>query len=151
MAAGDSHSLALMAEGALFSFGHGQYGQLGHGDRANQPWPKRVATLAKERIVRVAAGSSHSLALTAEGALFSFGWGEYGQLGHGDTANQLQPKRVAGLAKERMVSVAAGNTHSLALTAEGALFGFGCGEEGQLGHGDTASQLQPKRLAALWL
>ena len=39
--------------------------------------------------------------------------------------------------------------HSLALTVEGALFSFGCGVHGQLGHGDTANQLQPKPVAAL--
>ena len=55
----------------------------------------RVVASAKERMVGVSAGSSHSLALTAEGALFSFGYGAYGRLGHGDAANQLQPKRVA--------------------------------------------------------
>ena len=75
----------------------------------------------------VAAGSSHSLALTAEGALFSFGRGDYGQLGHGDTANQQQPKRVVALAKERVVGVAAGSRHSLALTAEGSLFSSATG------------------------
>ena len=94
VAAGDCHSLALTAEGTLFSFGSGYYGQLGHGDTANQPRPKRVVALAKERVVSVAGGDNHSLVLTAESVLFSFGRGGHGQLGHGDTANQLRPKRV---------------------------------------------------------
>ena len=144
VAAGKNHSLALTAEGALFSFGLGAYGRLGHGDTENPPQPKLVAALAKERVVSVAAGMSHSLALTAEGALLSFGYGAYGRLGHGDTANLTQPKRVVALAKERIVGVAAGDDHSLALTAEGALFSFGWCLFGQLGHGDTAGQLQPK-------
>ena len=84
----------------------------------DQPRPKLVAMLAKERVVSVAAGSNHSPVLSAEGALFSFGFGAYGQLGHGDTANQLRPKRVAALAKEKVVSMAAGGLHSLALTAK---------------------------------
>ena len=123
----------------------------------DQPRPKLVAMLAKERVVSVAAGSNHSFVLSAEGALFSFGFGAYGQLGHGDTANQLRPKRVAALAKERVVSMAAGGLHSLALTAKGAvfsfrtvegtLFSFGRGDEGMLGHGDVAQQLLPKRVA----
>ena len=98
-----SHSLALTTEGALFSFGCGGSGQLGRGDAVHQPQPKRVAALAKERVVSVAAGNYHSLALTVEGALFSFGSGEEGQLGHGDWATQLQPKQVAALTKERVV------------------------------------------------
>ena len=70
----------------------------------------------RTRVVGVAAGSIHSLALAAEGTLFSFGHGGNGRLGHGDIANhQAQPKqRVEALAKERVVSVAAGNWHSLA-------------------------------------
>ena len=42
----------------------------------------------------MAAGDNHSLAMTAEGMLPSFGCGERGQLGHGDTANQPRPKQV---------------------------------------------------------
>ena len=100
----------------------------------------------------VAAGSFLSLALTAEGALFSFGDGADGQLGHGDMANQPLPKRVLLLTTEGLVSVAAGEYYSLALTAEGALFSFGRGAEDRLGHGtDVADQLQPKRVAALSL
>ena len=72
-------------------------GALGHGDEANQLRPKRVAALANERVVSVAAGDCHSLALTAEGTLFSFGRGEYGRLGHGNTACQLRLKQVKEL------------------------------------------------------
>ena len=120
-----------------------------YGDTANQLQPKRVLVLAKERVVSVAAGSEHSLALAAEGALFSFGCGVDGQLGHGDTANQPQPKRVVALAKQRVVSVAASDYHSLVLTAKGVLFSFGRGgDAGRLGHGDSASQLRPKQVVA---
>ena len=91
--AGNNHSL-VVKDGALVSFGSGAEGQLGHGDTADQPQPKRVVALAKERVVSVAAGDDYSLALTAEGALFSFGGGWSGQLGHGDTVNQSRPKRV---------------------------------------------------------
>ena len=111
-----------------------------------------MEALAKEGVASVAAGDYHSLAVTAEGALFSFGYGGFGQLGHGDTAHQWLPKRLAGLAKERVASVAAGQDHSLALTVEGALFSFGRGTSGQLGamgHADTANRLQPKRVAGL--
>ena len=97
ISAGDSHSL-VVKDGALFSFGVGGDGQLGHSDCADQLRPKRVVALAKERIIGVAAGGCHSLALTAEGALSSFGWCLFGQLGHGDTAGQLQPKHIEALA-----------------------------------------------------
>ena len=46
------------------------------------------------RIRDIAAGSSHSAAVTSSGELYTWGFGEYGRLGHGDCATQLLPKRV---------------------------------------------------------
>ena len=45
-------------------------------------------------MVSVAAGNNQSLVLTAGGVPFSFGQGASGKLGHGDAANQSQPKQV---------------------------------------------------------
>ena len=51
------------------------------------------------RVVAVSAGYEHSLALTADGAVFTWGKGETGCLGHGeDLSNQLLPKKVAAWA-----------------------------------------------------
>ena len=60
----------------------------------------------------IGAGFAHSL-VVKDGALFSFGQGVYGVLGHSDAVDQhqLQPKRVVALAKGRVVSVAAGTFH----------------------------------------
>ena len=46
------------------------------------------------RVVGVAAGGNHSIALAADGRVFTFGSGEYGRLGHGDEENQLSPRVV---------------------------------------------------------
>lgn len=46
------------------------------------------------RVRDIAAGSSHSAAVTSSGQLYTWGLGEYGRLGHGDTLLQLIPKRV---------------------------------------------------------
>ena len=59
-----------------------------------------MAALANERVVGVAAGGSQSLALTAKGALFSFGSGGNGgngRLGHGDWVHQLRPKQAVAV------------------------------------------------------
>ncbi|WP_270619064.1 RCC1-like domain-containing protein, partial [Paenibacillus macerans] len=50
-------------------------------------------------------------------SVFSFGMGMYGKLGHGDTANQLAPKKIEGLSD--IQAIAAGTNHSLALTKSG--------------------------------
>ncbi|EOD08802.1 hypothetical protein EMIHUDRAFT_358730 [Emiliania huxleyi CCMP1516] len=146
--AGGSHSLALTADGAVWSWGWGNSGRLGHGDQQRQLLPKKVEAFAGRRVVAVSAGVSHSLALTAGGAVWSWGDGDYGQLGHGDTQDQLLPKRIEALAGQRVIAVSAGYSHSLALTADGAVWSWGGGDYGKLGHGDQQSQLLPKKVEA---
>jgi len=98
--------------------------------------------------VSVTAGAYHSLAIIADGSVWSWGNGAFGQLGHGDEQNQLLPKKVEGLAGQRVVAVAAGAFHSLTLTADGAVWSWGDGEDGKLGHGDEQMQLLPKKIEA---
>ena len=60
-------------------------------------------------------------------------------MGHGDQQSQLLPKKVEALADQRVVAVSAAHAHSLALTADGAVFTWGKGEDGCLGHGEDLS------------
>ena len=69
-----------------------------------------MQAVANTTAVGMFAGGYHSMALTAEGALFSFGRGPEGKLGHGDTADQLAQ------ANEKVVGMATWYMHSLALT-----------------------------------
>merc|ERR1739841_131304 len=99
------HGLALAADGAVWSWGGGVCGRLGHGDEQNQRRPKKVEAFAGQRVVAVSAGDDHSLAIIADGAVWSWG---YGQLGHGDVQRQLLPKKIEALAGRRVVTVSAG-------------------------------------------
>ena len=99
--------------------------------------------------VVISAGSVHSLALTADGAVWSWGNGGCGELGHGDAQNQWQPKKIEAFAGQRVVAVSAGDyAHSLAITADGAVWSWGQGGSGCLGHGDLSDQMLPKKIAA---
>ena len=141
------HSLALTADGAVWSWGNGYHGRLGHGDNQAQLLPKKIEAFTGQRVVAVSAGSDHSLALTADGAVWSWGSGAVGKLGHGDTQDQLLPKKVEAFAGRRVVAVSAGQHHSLALTADGAIYAWGLGESGCLGHGEDLSHQQlPKKI-----
>ena len=148
MSAGDDHSLAFTADGAVWSWGRGGEGQLGHGDEQIQLLPKKVEAFADERVVAVSAGGDQSLALTADGGVWSWGWGAFGRLGHGDQQSQLLPKKVEAFDGQRVLAVSAGEYHSLTLTADGAVWSWGSGGEGQLGHGDRQSQPLPKKIVA---
>uniref|UniRef100_A0A453FNY1 Uncharacterized protein n=1 Tax=Aegilops tauschii subsp. strangulata TaxID=200361 RepID=A0A453FNY1_AEGTS len=55
----------------------------------------KVPSIHGQQVTQIAAGTEHSALVTAEsGALFTWGWGEHGQLGLGDTCDQVVPQRV---------------------------------------------------------
>jgi len=147
VSAGGEYSFALTADGAVWSWGDGGEGQLGHGDEQSQQLPKKIEAFAGQRVVAVTAGRWHSLALTAGGSVWSWGDRCYGRLGHGDWRDQLLPKKVEAFAGRRVVAVEAGGRHSIARTADGAVFTWGRGNYGCLGHGeDLSDQLLPKKI-----
>ena len=81
VAAGASHSILCTAEGEVLTCGRGEGGVLGHGDEQDVHVPRMVMGLAGKAVVAVAASENHSLALTVDGDVFSFGQGQ--GLGHG--------------------------------------------------------------------
>jgi len=140
VAAGGRHTLALSEDGVVYSFGLGWGGGLGHGDEEDQRTPRVIEGLRGVRACAVEAGGRHSLVLAASGAVYSFGLGALGQLGHGDTKNQLTPKVIESLRSVRMWAVAAGGDYSLVLGAGGEVYSFGCGGGGRLGHGNAVGR-----------
>jgi len=149
VSAGGVHSLALTGSGAVWSWGGGIWGALGHGDEQDQLLPKKIEALAGQRVVAVAAGHYHSLAITADGAVWSWGYGYRGKLGHGDQQMQLLPKKVEAFTDQHVVALSAGQFHSIAITADGSAWSWGGGGDGRLGHGDQQQQLLPKKVEAL--
>ena len=72
-----------------------------------------------------------------------------GRLGRGNGwENQLLPGRIAALG-EKVAAVSTEKEHSLALTVSGAVWSWGCGSYGQLGHGDEKTQQRPLRILAM--
>ena len=81
----------------LFVFGDNTYGQLGTGERgasSSQAMPVRLALGGS--VLQVAAGCVHSLALVQGGGVFSWGYGNVGQLGHDDFLTHSSPRQVPG-------------------------------------------------------
>ena len=93
---------------------------------------------AGEPLVMLSAGARHTAGVTRDGALWSCGWGHYGQLGYGDTADKLVLTLVGaeGFRGAQIVMVAADGLHSVALGTEGRVWTWGWGVYEQLGYND---------------
>lgn len=108
-----------------------------------------MCALSHTRVVDVSAGALHSLAVSEQGELFSWGAGRSGKLGHGDEEMRPLPTAVRALEGRRIVRACAGDSHSLVLGANGTLYSFGLGEGGRLGHGSEERLLTPAPVTAL--
>lgn len=130
VAAGQEHSLALDADGRVYSWGRGNYGQLGLGPRETA-WasePRRVEALEGVRVKAIAAGAFHSAAVDADGGVWAWGRGESWQLGTGLAAHECEPRRVEGL--RHASRVALGTAHSLAAGSHGPACTWGSDDGG---------------------
>uniref|UniRef100_A0A8C2J4L7 Regulator of chromosome condensation (RCC1) and BTB (POZ) domain containing protein 1 n=2 Tax=Cyprinus carpio TaxID=7962 RepID=A0A8C2J4L7_CYPCA len=145
------HVLLATEEGELYVWGHNGYSQLGNGTTNQGVSPVLVSTnLQNKRVTEVACGSHHSLALTHEGEVFAWGYNNCGQVGSGSTANQPAPRKVSNsLQNKVMVSIACGQTSSMAVADNGEVYAWGYNGNGQLGLGNNGNQLTPCRLIAL--
>ncbi|KAJ6662754.1 hypothetical protein lerEdw1_010958 [Lerista edwardsae] len=80
LALGHEHAVLLDAGGALFTWGSGRHGQLGHGELESRSEPQRVEALDGLPMGEVAAGGWHSACISGTGDLYVWGWNEAGQL-----------------------------------------------------------------------
>ena len=132
VAAGSFHSLALLSDGTVRAWGANGSGQLGVGTTTQQPSP--VAVNALTGVAAISAGGNHSMALRTDGLpagrVWTWGSNTSRELGDDTATNRLLPT-LADLAN--VVSVASGDSHSVAIRQDGAAWSWGSNYDGQLG------------------
>ena len=169
-AAGFQHSLAIKPGGPdwpqttslarisrVVAWGGNASGQLGDGSTDDHASPSHVKGPMSDSLLvpvkALAAGRSHSLALTVDGKVWAWGANAKGQLGDGTKKNQTTPVQVKGQGGDgflsKIVAIAAGGAHSLALNASGKLWAWGDNAEGQLGDGTTTGRTLPAVVSGL--
>lgn len=148
IAAGHAHSAATCDRFLLYTWGDGGDGRLGHD--ASEPRRRLVPTaLASPHACEMAAGyvdtllkpsdnwrmpacgERHSGGLTREGAVLTWGRGDWGRLGHGTPAvDVMRPRHVRELATEVITAIALGHAHTAAISQKGELWVWGTGAHG---------------------
>jgi len=103
--------------GQLYTWGRGRYGSLGHGDQQTCLVPTQVTSVSG-RVYSVSCGDSHSVLVTDDTQVFSFGNGEDGQLGHDNNNHVFTPKLVKTLAGKQVSVVSCGLCHTVALSSD---------------------------------
>jgi hypothetical protein len=149
LAAGDSHSLALLpgnmpniSSNTLNLWGQNDDGQLGDGSNNGR---NRAASLAMPAdLLGSVAGGRFSLLLGRRGEVWAFGSNSYGQLGDGTNTRRFSPQQVLSL---EAVALAAGGAHSLALARDGRVYGWGWNDNGQVGDGSLLNRSKPVLVA----
>ena len=170
VALGGDHTISLAADGTVYSWGSNGYGRLGDGTTSQRNTPIKVLKGAYSgttylgdnsgnKITMVALGYEHSVALAADGTVYSWGYNNSGRLGDGTTTNRSTPVKVLKGAYSgttylgddpgnKIISVALGFYHSIALAADGTVYTWGDNAHGKLGNnnGTTDSYIPVKVL-----
>ncbi|KAK8921153.1 Ultraviolet-B receptor UVR8 [Platanthera zijinensis] len=133
----------------LFTWGDGDKGRLGHGDREHKLVPAHVTSLTEQSICQVACGHDMTVALATSGRVYTMGSTIYGQLGN-CKANGKIPTVVDGkLANSFIQEMSCGSHHVAVLTSKNEVYTWGKGTNGQLGHGDHNNRDIPTLIEAL--
>lgn len=140
VAGGFSHTCAVRSTGAVSCWGANSMGQLGDGSTSSsEPTPVDVTGITDA--VQVTAGTFHSCALRATGAVVCWGGNGFGQLGDGSMATSPLPSLVPGLSDA--IEIRAGDLHTCAVRETGALLCWGQNASGQLGDGTMTNSGVP--------
>jgi alpha-tubulin suppressor-like RCC1 family protein len=130
-------ALGLDFQGRVWSWGNNDYGQLGRGNQGGNVLSPQILPAFSSPVIALAAGNRHALVLTADDRVFAWGDNLFGQIGSGDVNGDgvldqtivTSPYKVPSLGT--VICIAAADAHSLAMTDDGKLFGWGnngCGQ-----------------------
>ena len=133
---GDNSTAIITEDNDLYSFGDNAWGQLGLDDEDNRYTPTLVSVPGSLKVKAVSCGGQHTVIITEDGNLYSFGKNDTGQLGLGDRNNRDTPRLVNVPGGLGVKAVSCGGQHTAIITENGNLYSFGYNLSGQLGLGN---------------
>ncbi|MCR8630375.1 InlB B-repeat-containing protein [Paenibacillus sp. N5-1-1-5] len=146
IAAGYYHSVGLVSDGTVWSWGRGNNGQLGNGESVSRAVPRKATGLSS--VKSITGGVRSSFATLKDGTVMGWGANGNGQLGDGTTTDRLSPVQVSALSNIKAIS---GGTsyHTLALDGNGNVWAWGRNDNGDLGDGTTIQRNTPVQVNTL--
>eukprot|EP01080_Neovahlkampfia_damariscottae_P000770 gene770-9020_t len=133
-----SFCLFLTKENKVFGLGENNHGQLGTGSSGSPSYTPAALNIGNVSISMVSVGFRHSMVLSVEQQVYTFGDNSYGQLGSASTSKK-SPSEIVG-DNYGIISISAGYAHSLILKNDTTISAFGSNLYGQLGDGTTTSR-----------
>jgi alpha-tubulin suppressor-like RCC1 family protein len=128
----------------LYAWGYNSKGQLGIGTEGNykdEPFAvDSTGVLEDKYLVQVASGTTHSMALDLSGHVYAWGENFYGQVGDETLVDRYIPVVASVISHKKIVQIATGGFHSMALDEDGVVWAWGRNNQGQLGVGNTNVQ-----------
>ncbi|XP_044474081.1 ultraviolet-B receptor UVR8-like isoform X2 [Mangifera indica] len=145
VSAGDEHAVALDSSGFVYTWGKGYCGALGHGDEIDKTIPELLSSLKSRLAIQVCARKRKTFVLVDNGSVYGFGWMGFGSLGL--TYDKVMKPRILDSLRGLHVSqISTGLYHTVVVTQQGRLFGFGDNERAQLGLDELRGSLQPTEI-----
>ncbi len=136
------HIINQQTSSELVGWGLNEFGQIAVSNEPTNFLSKPTAVLFDKPVEKFALGYEHTLALTRDGELWTWGNNRYGQLGIGNTSiYQAKPVKVEGIGEVK--DIAAKLNHSVALDSKGQVWTWGLNYSGQLGDGTNQDKSHP--------
>ncbi len=139
VSAGDSHSIALKADGTVWVWGGNEYGQVGNGTASTSDQLTPVMNTTLSNITQISAGIFHNLALNSSGRVFIWGDNFYGQVGNGTANTTSQSIPVQNTTLENVIEIETAGFTNYARLRDGAVHAWGINDAGQIGNGTTSA------------
>ncbi|KAK6134510.1 hypothetical protein DH2020_031744 [Rehmannia glutinosa] len=149
VSAGDEHVVALDSNGHVYTWGKGYCGALGHGDEIDKTTPEHLTSLRNHLAVQVCASKRKTFVLVDNGSVYGFGWMGFGSLGFPDRGVSdkiVRPRVLDSLRSHHISQVSTGLYHTVVVTNQGRVLGFGDNERAQLGHDSLRGCLEPTEI-----
>jgi alpha-tubulin suppressor-like RCC1 family protein len=149
IAAGGNYSVALDQNGMVWTWGQNDSGQLGNGGTVNTNLPTRVPGISN--VIAIAGGWRHTIALKSDKKVWTWGYNDHGELGLGAGAPNSTNVPTLVPTISDIVSIAGGDSFTLAVKSNGQVYAWGWNSSGQLGAstGTVAQTNSPMAVAGI--